>query len=294
MRTFRAVIGWLLRPVAAFVPKRVKQRMKQGLRRNAIRFARFRYGLVADDLGDFLRVLGVQRGDVLFVHSSFDAFRGFVDLPPLAAIKVLQDAVGPEGTLAMPTLPFTGSALMYVASDPVFDVRRTPSKAGLLTELFRRMPGVVRSVHPTHPAAVWGAKATALVRNHELADTPCGRPSPYQKLLDHDGRILMLGTGIMAMTFFHTVDELLESALPFTPFTKARFVLRSRDLDGRVVETRTRLYDPASAEARARFERSLPVLMKKAGTWRQDRIGELDAILIDANDVVDALQRAVR
>jgi aminoglycoside 3-N-acetyltransferase len=289
----RAVLAGTLRPLVWLLPRSARKLIRHRIRETAIRYVQWRYRLGAEDLRKFLLELGVRRGDVLFVHSSFDAFQGFVDLPPLAVIKVLQEAVGPTGVLLMPTLPFAGSAVKYVQTNPSFDVRRTPSRMGLLTELFRRMPGVVRSLHPTHSVVAWGAKAADLTADHQLAGTPCGKPSPYEKLLEHDGRILMLGTGILAMTFFHTVDELLEEDLPYTAFTKETYDLWSRDAGGGLVETRTRLYDSASAEARRRFERRLPALMKRRGTWRQSRIGNLRAILIDAKDVLDALRQAV-
>jgi len=86
-----------------------------------------------------------------------------------------------------------GSAVEYALGEPVFDARLTVSRMGLITEVFRRAPGVVRSVHPTHSVAVWGSRADAIVAGHELADTPCGRLTPYAKLLDYDGKILLAG-----------------------------------------------------------------------------------------------------
>src|SRR5881397_1311983 len=44
-------------------------------------------------------------------------------------------------------------AYFYVQKNPKFDLRRTPSKVGPLTEVFRPLPSVVRSLHPTHPVA---------------------------------------------------------------------------------------------------------------------------------------------
>ena len=282
-----------LSPLVRLVPTSARKRIKQRVRETSIRYMQWRYRLGPEDLRKFLVELGVRQGDVLLVHSSFDAFHGFVDLPPLALIKVLQESVGPTGTLVMPTLPFGGSTVEYAQTNPTFDVRRTPSRMGLLTELFRRMPGAVRSLHPTHSAAAWGAKAADLTADHHLAGTPCGKPSPYEKFLEYDGRMLMLGTGILSMTFYHTVDEILEDELPYTAFTKETYCLSSRDVSGGLVETRTRLYEPASAEARLRFEERLPALMQQRGTWRQSRIGNLRAILINANDVLEALRQAV-
>ena len=93
----------------------------------------------------------------------------------MPAASMTDCATRASGTVLMPTLPFGGVAIDYARKNPVFDVRRTPSQTGLLTEIFRRSAGVLRSVHPTHPVAVAGHGAVEMVEGHHLAATPCGR-----------------------------------------------------------------------------------------------------------------------
>jgi len=261
----RAVRGWLKR-----------------LRRTCVR--RW-YSYNREDFLDSLRRVGVRLGDVVIVHSSFDRFEAF-DGKPTEVILALQAAVGPAGTLLMPTLPFNGTAVEYVAHAGIFDVVRTPSRMGLLTELFRRSPGVVRSVHPTHPVAAWGARSEEIIAGHHLAATPCGTGSPYARLFEYDGKILFLGTGIDAMTFFHAVEERLEPEMPFTPFTKETFLLYCKDRDGTVLSSTTRLFAPEWS--RLRNLAPLSAALRQRGAWRTARIGGLEVILLGAVDVVDA------
>ena len=49
-----------------------------------------------------LRSLGVTAGDVLLVHTSFRAVRP-VEGGPEGLIRALRDALGPDGTLVMPS-----------------------------------------------------------------------------------------------------------------------------------------------------------------------------------------------
>ena len=92
-------------------------------------------------LARHLRELGVEPGDVLVVHSSFRAV-GPVEGGPTALILALMDAVGPEGTLVMPS--------MTDRDDEVFDPKRTPCRhLGIVPDTFWRMPGVLRSDSPT-------------------------------------------------------------------------------------------------------------------------------------------------
>ena len=238
------------------------------------------------DLLSALRGLGIASGDVLLVHSSFDQFARFTGKPS-DVLAVLQTAVGPSGTLMLPTLPFLGRAVEYVRELRVFDVKRTPSQMGLLTELFRRMPSVIRSVHPTHPVALWGAAAGEMAAGHADAATPCGVGTPYVRLLERNGKILFLGCDIDVMTFFHAVEELLEPRMPFSPFTRRTYELESRDAEGRVRVTRTRLFEPV--HGRRRLAKLLPVL-KQRGAWREGRVGALKIRLVGARDVLSACE----
>src|SRR5688572_10370238 len=136
-----------------------KQYLKSQLRQAWRIYVRTFQSFSSAHLATAVSALGLNGGDTVLVHSSYDAFQGFAG-KPTDVITVLQDIIGAQGVLMMPTLPFTGTAVDYVRSDPVFDVKRTPSRMGLLTELFRRRGDVLRSVHPTHSVAVWGRAAS--------------------------------------------------------------------------------------------------------------------------------------
>lgn len=276
------------RMLVRLLPKDSKERLKGWRKRIRLAYMRRWHAFAADDLQAALRKMGVITGDVIMVHSSFDRFTGFSGRPS-DVIRVLQEAVGTKGTLLMPTLPFTGTAVDYVASGPVFDVRRTPSQMGMLTELFRRSPGVLRSVHPTHSVAAWGARSTDMLANHHLARTPCGEGSPFARLLEHDGRFLSLGAGIEAMTFFHYVEEALEQGMPTSPFTKEEFTLPSNDENGALLVSKTRLFDPVMSRRR-NLLRLVPVLQEQ-GAWSETRLGELDIVILKTRDVMAACRR---
>lgn len=244
-----------------------------------------------EDLRRKLVALGVGADDTLLVHSSFDAFDGFKGKPS-DVIGSLQALVGPAGLLMMPTMTFSGTAVDYARGNPVFDVQRTPSRMGLVTEVFRRSPGVVRSVHPTHPVALWGRDAEAVAAGHHLARTPCGAGSPYAALLARQGKIVLLGTGINVLTFYHMLEELLEAELPVSPFTAEVFRLRSKRRDGQVVETECRLFEPVVSKRR-RLGKLVPVL-KAAGAWREARVGRLPIVVLGAEDVERAVRQMIK
>lgn len=264
----------------------VRKAVKRQLRLLQQRLIRTFFAFTPAELRACLAAVGIARGDSVLVHSSFDAFEGFTG-KPTDVIAALMDAVGPEGTLLMPTLPFTGTAVAWVKEHPVFDVARTPSRMGLITELFRRSPGVIRSVHPTHPVAAWGKNADAMTAGHHLARTPCGQGSPFARLLERGGKVLLLGVDIGSMTFYHCVEEIVEPRLPISPFTRELYQLSSKQKDGTIVATETRLYEPAVSRRRSLY-RLVPEL-KSRDAWKSKRVGRVTATLLDPKDVLDVV-----
>src|SRR5574338_979593 len=103
--------------------------------------------LTFDDLVAGFRLLGVAPGDTLLVHSSYKSF-GPVEGGPQTVVNALEEALGPEGTLIMPTFNFD-----FNKGQP-WDVRSTPSQMGVLTELVRKDPRAKRVFHPIYSFAI--------------------------------------------------------------------------------------------------------------------------------------------
>jgi aminoglycoside 3-N-acetyltransferase len=269
-----------LRTVASRVlPPAVEWGLKRLVRAYHQRFFAYTPADLTSALGD----LGVVPGDVLMVHSAFDRFRGFHG-GPVDVVRALQEAVGPGGTLMMPTFPFRGTALEYARSEPVFDAQHTVSRMGLITEVFRRAPGVVRSLHPTHSVAAWGSRAAAIIAGHELAETPCGRLTPYGRLLDYDGKILLAGVPPSTMTFCYFVAEELQPRLPVPVLTQERYPMRWKDGDGTVRVSQLRLFAPG-------IDHDLHPLfseLKRRNQWHERSVGRLRLILVRAREVYEA------
>jgi aminoglycoside 3-N-acetyltransferase len=108
-----------------------------------------------------------------------------------------------DGLLVLPTHTWS-----YInAENPRFYVEDSPSCVGILSELFRKRPGVSRSLHPTHSVAAIGKDAQEFVKGDELCDTPCARNSSLGKLLDRKADIMLLGVDLRRNTFIHGVEE---------------------------------------------------------------------------------------
>lgn len=163
-------------------------------------------------MSDFVRLLqalGVTSGATILVHSSMESLsRRLPGLKPVQLIQLLQELLGGQGTLLMPSFPFRGRQCDYADQCGTFDVRKAPSQVGLVTEVFRRMRGVVRSLHPTHPISGWGKHAADLLATHHLG-TAFGPNSPMYKLGERGGVVLGLGTRPRdTFTILHVPEEL--------------------------------------------------------------------------------------
>jgi len=155
---------------------------------------------------DILRGLAdvcLRPGDVVLVHSSLSAF-GRVDGGADAVIDALLEAVGPAGTVVVPT--FTWDSF-HDQHGVVFDMRETPSEVGKITEVFRRRPQALRSPHLCHSVAAIGRHAAALTR-----DTPSayGPDSAFDTLIRLDAWNLFLGVGCTSCTALHAVEEQMQ------------------------------------------------------------------------------------
>src|SRR5690348_14227613 len=113
-------------------------------------------GCTRDEIVSQLAALGVQRDGVLLVHTSYRAVRP-VDGGPEALIAALRAALGPEGTLVMPS--------MAADDDAPFDPRTSDAdpSLGIVASMFWQTPGVQRSTHPFAFAAV-GRHAREIVQ----------------------------------------------------------------------------------------------------------------------------------
>ncbi|MFB3892171.1 MAG: AAC(3) family N-acetyltransferase [Phycisphaerae bacterium] len=177
---------------------------------------RWRWTLGCADFVKALRRAGVKRGDLLMVHSSLSAF-GQVDGGAATIVDALIEAVGPDGTLMMPT--FTRS-VVYKCGRPLtdrpfrpFDPAGKQAWTSAVAGEFAGRKGVLRSLHPTHSVAAFGPLAARCLSGHGAADVPVGRSSPFGKLADLGGKIVFLGASLASNTFLHLIET--EAGAPY-------------------------------------------------------------------------------
>lgn len=277
----------LMSAAVHLIPPRYRSRGRAGYNRfrKAITDRFLSYGKV--ELIDALHRVGVARGDVLIVHSAFTPFLGFRGSPK-DAIDAMLDALGPSGTLLMPSLPYTGSTAKYLDSNPSFDVKRTPSRMGILTEVFRRRPGVIRSLNPSHPLLGLGADASTILRDHDLCLKPCGAGSPFERLLDHHGKMLFFAAPLNTMTFVHHLEDRYAAELPLHLYEEVPRTVTVTDDEGKTRHATVFVFNPAAS--RARNVSHLLAELHASGSISSVRIGATRLRLIEVRDAVKAAE----
>ena len=167
---------------------------------------RFEAGVLIDHLA----AIGVVPGDTIMLHSSWDAIARHLDETTVGLVKALRSYLGSDGTLAAPAY----ADWNYLQrKNGVFDVRRAPSGAGVLSEVVRRQRDAVRSLQRRSVAAV-GASAELLVKDHHRSPYCSGKDSPYARLSELGGKVVCLGIGATANTMFHCGEDIMGDRFP--------------------------------------------------------------------------------
>lgn len=179
-----------------------------------------------DTLAEQLRELGVQTGETLLVHSSLSAL-GWVCGGAVAVVQGLLDALGPDGTLVVPTQTGDLSDPAVWSNPPVpeawwdairatmpaYDPLVTPALGvGVIPETVRTWPGALRSAHPQTSFAAVGPRAAQITEGHAL-DCRLGERSPLARLEALHARVLLLGAGYATCTSFHLAEYRIPSPL---------------------------------------------------------------------------------
>lgn len=230
--------------------------------------------------------------EVLMVHSSVNNLKPTFTGSALELLRTLIDWCGPRRTLVMPAFcfgdPQFADTRTALEARREFDLRRTPSQMGLLTELFRRWSGVVYSRHPVYRVSALGPLARELTRGHELAETACGVGTPFDFMAKVNTLILGLGKPFEVLTQVHHAEDLLGDEFPVPATPVAPLTMTLIDSEGRIPFV---LRGRAFAWRRNMWH--LPRLMDE-GTLQQWSFHGVPMFLTRAGDVTRCLVAAAR
>jgi aminoglycoside 3-N-acetyltransferase len=143
----------------------------------------------------------INKSGTLLIHSSMKSIgevQGRADTILDIFIELMKD-----GLLVFPTHTWDS----YNNKDDTYNPLTEPSCVGILSNLFMKREGVVRSLHPTHSVAAIGKDSDDFIDGEEFSNTPCPRNGCWGKLYNRRAQILFIGVNLTKNTFIHGVEE---------------------------------------------------------------------------------------
>gem|GEM_PF-763137 len=229
---------------------------------------------------DALKKLGLGAGMKVVVHSAFRSLGNF-EGGAKKFCTILQELVTGDGTLMMPALskyPNDGEAIL-------FDPENTPARTGILSETFRTLPGVVRSLDPTHSFAVWGKGKLDYVTTHHLYPS-LHEKSPLGKLETSGGYCLLISCAV-AVTYMHIVETLVGA-----PCLGSRTEEYDGVVDGKKVKLRG--WGWRDGNCRAFDPKKIYDHMRQNGTLREAMLNRSHLMLFKLSDYREAYEKLLR
>ncbi len=256
--------------------KRTKSRLRDELKReNKI--------LTKKDIEQFLQNNGIKTGDVIMLNSSLSKI-GFVEGAAQSVIDGFLNVIGNTGTLVMPAFPAMGYNYDYLKTDPVFDVKNTSSRMGIITETFRKMKDVKRSLHPTDSVCALGEKADLITNSHYGQITPYNSKSPFYKLCELNAKIILLGVDFNSLTNLHTLEDAVTD-FKFPVYHSHIFEIEIINEKNEKRRVKTKVHDPKFSKQR-KCNELLPHF-KKAGFIKETNLGMAHVMVIEAKPMHD-------
>ena len=181
-------------------------------------------------------------GDLVYVHSGMDGLN--LEFPFYRILFLIQEVIGANGTVVFPTYPnHRISSYEWLKQGNVFDIRKTPSYTGILTEFARRQRKAVRSLHPTKSVCAIGPAAAELTATHHLSPYPYDTNSPYYKLIAGGGKIVGLGATTNYISFGYCVDDAFKDEFPVRVYHEELFATACINYAGERVVVKTFAHD---------------------------------------------------
>ncbi|CDU10772.1 conserved hypothetical protein [Vibrio coralliirubri] len=184
--------------------------------------------------------LGLVRGDHLFVHASLSLIN--TKLSSLQVLDILLDIVGEKGSVTVPCYP-PMSSKKFMLSRSKFNVLKTRSGMGELSEHVRKHPLSIRSLHPTKSIASIGLNREYLTYSVRDNFTAFGVGSPYEKMLDLTPKVLGVGVPMSYLSYVHCAEDMLDNEYPLNVNESDIYTKVCVDEVGQELEVKTKVHD---------------------------------------------------
>ena len=166
-----------------------------------------------EDIAAAFRYVGAVPGDLVLYHGSMKSI-GYVEGGPQTVADGVLESVSPGGTIAIPTLWYTGK-LPGRSREVDFSIETSPSWNGAMAEAVRQDPRSIRSNHWTHSVSAIGPRAAELTASHgkgrmypsPWSDTAFAEISPWSHLYEWNALYAFIGVDMSSCTMKHWIES---------------------------------------------------------------------------------------
>ena len=173
-----------------------------------------------ESLATEIKNLGVSSGDTVLVHSSYKSL-GKMEKGAETIVRALQQAVTYQGLLLMPSFNMVAEGNKKRRRSDTWDIEKSKSTVGWITEYFRQLPTTYRSNNYSHSIGAWGRDSIPFLCGHMSNRGPVspwdrppwgrtyGQDSPFYRAYEQSGKIMMIGDIPWAScTHIHFIETL--------------------------------------------------------------------------------------
>ena len=225
-----------------------------------------------------LAQLGIAPVCHVMVHASLSKF-GHVAGGAQTVVDALRQATGNDGAAIVPSFCnairedyYPLRECQHTCPQPLCTSQER-GHTGKIGETVREQPDALRSCHPSFSWVGVGDDARFLLEGHGNSPTPCGNDSPFFRLLQRDGIVLLLGVGVNSFTNFHAIEDVRN-----VPYLSA--VDRAH---------RHSPYTVGGRRIQYKYPHLLHAALDDAGLIRSTRIGQSTCLAMRARQVASFL-----
>jgi len=146
-----------------------------------------------------LRLMEIGENEVIYLINSAKELQNIFQVNQY--LDILLSSIPESCTLVMQTFNWD------FCKGKNFSSQKTPSQTGLMSELYRRMDGVIRSPHPIYSFCAKGPMAEEICQHD--GETCWGDNTPFEKLVEKNALILNFAKDFpLGITLIHRFEQI--------------------------------------------------------------------------------------
>lgn len=236
-----------------------------------------------EDIINALINVGVEKDDILFIHSNMGFFGPAQNVNNIndycsLFVESIFDVIGKNGTLTVPAFSYS------FFKNEIFDLENTKSTTGAFSEFIRCIENSVRSIDPNFSVCAFGKNAIELTK--DIEPYTFGNKAFFSRLHRYNGKICNFNFD-SGSTFIHYVEKQLQVPYRYNKGFKGTIHYNNNVLETEFYHFVRSLDNHAAYPDFTKFD----AFVKKNNIAHIANLGKGQIVLISAKDTFDTVQK---